>query len=92
MHSFHAGTKPNHFYRTTSLEEGKINYINGTLTNSLIKGCIFIADEMNLSPSTTMKYLAPALELYFNEPLYFPGIMIDNLPLLLNIFLQFCNL
>jgi hypothetical protein len=43
---------------------------------------------MNLSPSTTMKYLAPALELYFNEPLYFPGIMIDNL----NIFLQFCNL
>ena len=74
MHSFHAGTKPNHFYGTTSLEDGKINYINGTLTNSLIKGCIFIADELNLSPATTMKSLAPALELYFNEPIYFPGI------------------
>ena len=74
MHSFHAGTKPNHFYGTTSLEDGKINYINGTLTNSLINGCIFIADEMNLSPPTTMKSLAPALELYFNEPIYFPGI------------------
>ena len=44
------------------------------MTNSLIKGCIFIADELNLSPSTTMKSLAPALELYFNEPIYFPGI------------------
>jgi MoxR-like ATPase len=74
MHSFHAGTKPNHFYGTTSLENGKINYINGTLTNSLIKGCIFIADEMNLSPANTMEALAPALELYFDEPLYFPGI------------------
>jgi hypothetical protein len=42
MHSFHAGTKPNHFYRTTSLEEGKINYINGTLTNSLIKAAYLL--------------------------------------------------
>ena len=74
MHSFHAGTKPNHFYGTTSLEEGNINFVNGALTNSLIKGCIFIADELNLSPSSTMKSLAPALELYFNEPNYFPGI------------------
>ena len=29
---------------------------------------------MNLSPANTMEALAPALELYFNEPLYFPGI------------------
>ena len=74
MHTFHSGTKPNHFYGTTTLQDGKIKYINGTLTNSLIQGCTFIADELNLSPSTTMDSLSPALELYFNEPIYFPGI------------------
>ena len=74
MHTFHSGTKPNHFYGTTSLEEGKVKYINGTLTNSLIQGSIFIADELNLSTTTTMESLSPALELYFNEPIYFPGI------------------
>ena len=74
MHTFHSGTKPNHFYGTTSLEDGKIKYINGTLTNSLIQGAIFIADEFNLSPTSTMESLSPALELYFNEPIYFPGI------------------
>ena len=40
MHSFHAGTKPNHYYGTTTLKEGKIFYKNGALTNCLINGYI----------------------------------------------------
>ena len=43
MHSFHAGTKTIHYYGTTTLREEKIYYKNGTLTNSLINGYLFIA-------------------------------------------------
>ena len=74
MHSFHAGTKPNHYYGTTTLKEGKICYKNGTLTNSLIKGYMFIADELNLSSVSNMNALAPALEMNLNHKIYFPGI------------------
>ena len=74
MHSFHAGTKPNHYYGTTTLKEGKIYYKNGTLTNSLINGYIFIADELNLSSISNMNALAPALEMNLNHSIYFPGI------------------
>ena len=74
MHSFHAGTKPNHYYGTTTLKEGKIYYKNGTLTNSLINGYLFIADELNLSSISNINALAPALELNLNHKIYFPGI------------------
>ena len=62
MHSFHAGTKTSHYYGTTTLKEGQIYYKNGTLTNSLINGYMFITDELNLSSVSNMNALAPALE------------------------------
>ena len=74
MHSFHAGTKPSHYYGTTTLKEGKIYYKNGTLTNSLINGYLFIADELNLSSISNISALAPALEMNLNHKIYFPGI------------------
>ena len=74
MHSFHAGTKPSHYYGTTTLKEGKICYKNGTLTNSLINGYMFIADELNLSSVSNMNALAPALEMNLNISINFPGI------------------
>jgi MoxR-like ATPase len=74
MHSFHAGTKPSHYYGTTTLKEGKIFYKNGTLTNSLINGYMFIADELNLSSISNMNALAPALEMNLNISINFPGI------------------
>ena len=74
MHSFHAGTKPSHYYGTTTLKDGKIYYKNGTLTNSLINGYMFIADELNLSSISNMNALAPALENGLNHSIFFPGI------------------
>ena len=71
MHSFHAGTKPSHYYGTTTLKEGKIYYKNGTLTNSLINGYLFIADELNLSSISNINALAPALEMNLNHKIYF---------------------
>ena len=40
--------KFSHHHGTTTLKDGKIFYKNGTLTNSLINGYMFIADELNL--------------------------------------------
>ena len=74
MHSFHSGTKPNHYYGTTTYEEGKKCFHNGSLTNSLINGYMFIADELNLSTVSNMNALAPALEMNFDTSIYFPGI------------------
>ena len=74
MHSFHSGTRPNNYYGTTVLKEGKIFYKNGALTNSLINGNIFIADELNLSSESNIKALSPALEINVNNYIYFPGI------------------
>ncbi len=66
MHSFYSGTKPSHYYGTTTLKEGKIYYKNGTLTNSLINGYLFIIDELNLSSVSNISTLAPTLEMNLN--------------------------
>ena len=63
MHSFHSGTRPSHYYGTTILKGGKILYKNGSLTNALNNGYIFIADELNLSSISNIKAISPALEI-----------------------------
>ena len=74
MHSFHSGTRPSHYYGTTILKGGKIFYKNGSLTNALIIGNIFIADELNLSSISNIKAISPALEINLKYNIYFPGI------------------
>ena len=74
MHSFHFGTKPVNFYGTTTIKDKKIDFINGTLTTAMINGQTFIADEMNLASISTMKSLAPALELYDHQSIYISGV------------------
>ena len=74
MHSFHAGTKPIHYYGSTTLQDGKIIYKEGSLTNALINGYIFIADELNLSSEYNIKALAPSLENIPGQSIYFAGI------------------
>ncbi|KAK8895427.1 hypothetical protein M9Y10_023891 [Tritrichomonas musculus] len=73
-HSFHAGTKPKHFYATTTIQDKKISLKYGSLTTAMIKGQVFIADEMNLSSLTNMKSLAPALEPCIGKDVFIPGI------------------
>ena len=74
IHSFHAGIKTSHYYGTTTLKEGQIYYKNGTLTNSLINGYMFITDELNLSSVSNMNALGPAFETNLNISINFPGI------------------
>ena len=74
FHSFHVGTQPIHFYGTSSLNDKNNFFRNGSLTNALIQGTVFIADEFNLSQIETMKSLAPSLELNNNLPIYIPGL------------------
>ncbi|KAK8878640.1 hypothetical protein M9Y10_005420 [Tritrichomonas musculus] len=76
MHSFHAGTKTSHFYGTSTLRNGKLDFIEGTLTTALENGDVFIADEFNLSPQAVMKSLAPALEQTIESDIFIPGL--DN--------------
>ena len=82
LHTFNINTKPSDFLGSTTLDNGNIFFKNGPLTNSLIKGNIFIADEFNLSVSNTMKSIYPIFEQYHNEKLIIPGIeepiMINN--------------
>jgi len=61
--SFHVGTKTSHYYGATNLKEGKIYYKNDTLTNSLINGYMFIADELYLSSVSNINALSPALKM-----------------------------
>ena len=75
MCSFHSGTRPSYYYGTTRLKDGKIYFKNGTLTNSLINGSIFIADELNLSSVSNMSALAPALETNLNININIPSIV-----------------
>ena len=74
MHSFHANTKPSHFYGNITMKNNEIEFINGSLLNAMEKGTTFIADEMNLSPEIVMKSLVPALDLNFNCKIIIPGI------------------
>ena len=73
IHNFNEGTKPNNFYGVSTLIKQKIVFKKETLTEAIEQGCVFIADEFNLSPISTMKSIAPTLELFFNEKLIIPG-------------------
>ena len=62
LFNFHRTTKPNHLYGTINLKEGKIEYYKGPLMEAAGNGYIFIADEMNLSSTSTMKSILPILD------------------------------
>ena len=74
MHSFHANTKPSHFYGNITMKNNEIEFINGSLLKAMEEGTTFIADELNLSPEIVMKSLVPALDFNFNCKIFIPGI------------------
>lgn len=70
---FHRNTKINELYGVMNLKDQKMKYYNGTLIESAQKGCIFIADEMNLSSIPTMKSISPLLDPILKTKLLLPG-------------------
>ena len=71
IHSFNGETIPDYYY---GIKEKKNIEENGSLKNSLISGHIFIAENLNLSSESTIKAMAPALEINYSGKIYFPGI------------------
>ena len=74
LFNFHRTTKPKDLYGSLNLKHGEIEYYKGPLRESVIKGYIFIADEMNLSSIATMKSIAPILNPLLNKNILIPGI------------------
>ena len=48
--------------------------MDGPLTETALRGQIFIDDEMNLSSNSAMMYLIPIFNTIYNRPIYFPGL------------------
>jgi len=70
---FHRNTKVSELYGTMNLKNQKMEYYNGSFIESAQKGCIFIADEMNLSSIQTMKSIAPLLDPLLKKNILLPG-------------------
>ena len=75
-YAFNSATTPSDIYGAESLIDGEVKLIDGPLTESALKGQIFIADEMNLSSNNTMMSLIPIFNTIHNRPIYFPGLQI----------------
>ena len=73
-YAFNSSTKPSDIYGAETLVDGKIQLVDGPLTEASSKGQTFIADEMNLSSNSTMLSLIPIFNTIHNRPIYFPGL------------------
>ena len=71
---FHRSTKSRELYGSLNIKEGKIEDYIGPLTESVTKGNIFIADEMNLSSISTMNSLVPILDPLLDKNILVPTI------------------
>ena len=73
---FHRNTKISDLYGSLNLKNQTMECYKGPLIESAQKGCIFIADEMNLSSISTMKSIVPFLDINNNKNIFIPGL--DN--------------
>ena len=71
---FHRNTKISELYGTLNIRDQTMEHYNGPLIEAAQKGCIFIADEMNLSSIPTMKSIVPFLDQLLNKNLMVPGL------------------
>ena len=74
MHTHHSTTKPNDFYGTTTINDSKIIFKEGSLTLAITIGSVYIDDEFNISSELNMKSITPVLEQIFNQDMIIPGI------------------
>ena len=71
---FHRNSKTKELYGDLNIKEGKIENYKGPLIECAENGNIFIADEMNLSSTSTMKSLIPILDPFLSKNINIPGI------------------
>ena len=75
IQTFHSSTYPQDLYGTSTIINNQINFNKGPLTRALIEGKFYIADELNISPISTILSIAPILELIFDTKIYIPGMV-----------------
>ena len=71
---FHKDTKISELYGTFDFKKEAIEYYKGPLIESVQKGLIFIAEEMNLCSISTMKSIIPFLDPLLKTNLILPGL------------------
>ena len=71
---FHSSTYPNDLYGSSTINNNQIKFNCGPLTRALIEGKYYIADELNISPMSTILSIVPILDLIFDTRLFIPGI------------------
>ena len=71
---FHKSTTPKELYGTLNIIKNKIQEFKGPLAESADKGCIFIADEMNLSSKSTMNSIVPVLDPLLDKNIIIPSL------------------
>ncbi len=75
IQTFHSSTYPNDLYGSSTINNNQIKFITGPLTRALIEGKYYIADELNISPMSTILSIVPILDLIFDSKLYIPGMV-----------------
>ena len=75
IQTFHSSTYPTDLYGTSTINNNRIIFNKGPLTRALIEGKFYIADELNISPLSTILSIAPILDLIFDTRLFIPGMV-----------------
>jgi len=75
IQTFHSSSYPSDLYGTSTINKNQIIFNKGPLTRALIEGKFYIADELNISPISTILSITPVLELIFDTRLFIPGMV-----------------
>ncbi len=75
IQTFHSSTYPNDLYGSSTINNNQIKFNTCPLTRALIEGKYYIADELNISPMSTILSIVPILDLIFDSRLYIPGMV-----------------
>ena len=75
IQSFHSGSEPSDLYGTSIVNNSQLIFNKDPLTKALIEGNFYIADELNISPISTILSITPILDFIFDTRLFIPGII-----------------
>ena len=75
IQTFHSSTYPTDLYGSSTINDNQIIFNKVPLTKVLIKGKYYIADELNISPISTILSIVPVLDLIFDTRLFIPGMV-----------------
>ena len=86
IQTFHSSTYPNDLYGSSTIINNQIEFNQGSLTRALVEGKYYIADELNISPMSTILSIEPVLDFIFDTNLYIPGMVNLEYHLLFSLF------